>query len=306
MSGRAARSTIRPARPVTPFFVSAFALFVWWVVAHNSGSGWVQALGDVAFAMVLVGLVGPGIALLRAKIEIIQAPADGVAGLPVVVLIGSARRMRVRPVVPAGPQAFVGPRRRGADTEVALLPEMRGVHDHLTVEVATAAPFGFQWWSRRVVLDLTTPLHIAPRVGRSVPLPRWIDDRAGSSGAPLVADTGEARGVREYRPGDRRRRVHWGATAHAGRLMVRETEEPTAHPITLRVNLPQDADAAERMAENALATVVHLLDSGVQVVLATTEATGEVVGPVGERRAGGRRLAVAVGGAGPSGLDLIP
>ena len=306
MIGRALRSRIRPARPLTPFVVSALALLVWWLVAHNSGSGWVQALGDVAFGMVLIGLVGPGFALLQVQVDVAQSPADGTAGLPVVVVIRSSRRVRAVPVVPPGAVTFIGPRWGGTDAEVTIVPALRGLHENLTVDVATAAPFGIQWWTRRVVVTLPRRLHVAPRMGRPVPLPRWVDDRAGSRGAPRVAETGEARGVREYRAGDRRRRVHWGATAHAGHLMVREAEEPEAHPVTLLVHLPEDGDAAERTAEDALASVAQLLDSGLRVVLATTEAAGEVVAEVGDRHAAGRRLALAVGGSGPATLDLLP
>ena len=106
---------------------------------------------------------------------------------------------------------------------------------------------------------------------------------------------GEPRGVRPYRPGDHRRWVHWPATAHSGELMVREMEGPTAEPVTLEVHLPVDADAAERIAERAMATVVALVDRGASVLLATTETSGPKIGAVGDRRSAGRRLARAVG-----------
>ena len=64
--------------------------------------------------------------------------------------------------------------------------------------------------------------------------------------------------------------------------------------MTLDVHLPADADAAERLAERALGTVVALLDKGTPVLLATTEDVGPACRAVGDRRSAGRRLARAV------------
>jgi len=76
--------------------------------------------------------------------------------------------------------------------------------------------------------------------------------------------------------------------------MVREMEGPAAEPVTLEIRLPADRDAAERMAERAMATVVALVDRGASVLLVTTENGGPKKGAVGDRRAAGRRLARAV------------
>ena len=33
---------VRPVRPVVPLVSCAGVLLAWWLVAHNSGAGWVQ------------------------------------------------------------------------------------------------------------------------------------------------------------------------------------------------------------------------------------------------------------------------
>jgi hypothetical protein len=76
--------------------------------------------------------------------------------------------------------------------------------------------------------------------------------------------------------------------------MVRELEGPSSEPITVHVTLPRNPDEAERVAEQALGTVVRLLESGATVLLATAESSGPVVAPVADRRGAGRRLARAV------------
>jgi hypothetical protein len=62
----------------------------------------------------------------------------------------------------------------------------------------------------------------------------------------------------------------------------------------LEVRLPHDADGAERLAEQAMATIVALVDRGAAVLLATTEVQGPKIAAVGDRRSAGRRLARAV------------
>jgi uncharacterized protein (DUF58 family) len=271
---------------------------LWWLVAHNAGSGWVQVLGDLVFGTLLIGLVGPFVVVSRARITIRSAPGDGIAGSPVPVGVVSRGRMRVRPVEPPGPEVFVGPRRRrrADDAVVTLVPERRGVHDAVTFDIASAAPFALQWWTRRVTLALPSTLLVSPRCGRAQPPPVRPDEGTGDILDRPRADEGLPRGARPYLPGDPRRLVHWRATAHAGLLMVREVERPTAEPVTVTVELPADSDEAERVAEGALGSVVGLLERGGSVLLGTRETAGVVLKPVTDRRSAGRRLARAVAG----------
>lgn len=302
---------LRPGRPLAPVAAAPLAVAVGWLVAHHSGAGWVQVLGDVVFGAVVVGILGPAAVLARARVAVSVAPPDGTAGRPVPLEVSASTRVRVRPADPPGPAAFAGPAgpartarpAAGGTGTVTLLPARRGVHDRVVVDLATAAPFGLQWWTRRVVLPLPAPLAVAPRCGRpAVPPPEAGDHDADAAvavtAAAAAAPVGDPRGARPYEPGDHRRHVHWGATAHTGELMVRRHEQPAAAPRHVAVTLPPDPEAAERAAEAALGTLVALLEAGTPVVLTTTEAGGRRVAPVTDRREAGRRLAAAVDGTG--------
>jgi uncharacterized protein (DUF58 family) len=297
---------VRPARPLAPIAVTVAILVGWWLVAHNSGAGWVQALGDVAFGTLLIGMVGPAVVLTRRRVRAVRAPTDTTAGLPAEVALEASTRLRVRPVDPPGIESFIGPvrKRRSTTDTVTLVPSRRGTHDALVVDVATAAPFGLQWWTRRMVVRLPSTLYVGPRRGEPVYLSPRPRDHTGDATERVVADVGEPRGARPYRPGDDRRHVHWQASAHTGELMVREREGPSAMPLTLRVALPDDIDQAERVAEKALGTIVHLLDRGAPLVLETVEPSGPVQAPVEDRRSAGRRLSRAV--AAPGGRQDRP
>jgi uncharacterized protein (DUF58 family) len=282
---------------------SVLIVVLWWLIAHNAGSGWVQLLGDLVFGVLLIGVVGACVVVNRARINLRSAPGDGVAGFPISLRVDACSRVRVRPVDPLGPDMFVGPRsRRGAvDELVVLVPTRRGVHASVTLDIASAAPFALQWWTKRVQLPLASSLHVAPRCGGAQPSPRRPDEGTGDGVEQRRLETGLPRGARPYVPGDARRLVHWRSTAHTGRLMVREVEQPAAEPVTITVELPGDPDAAERVAEEALGSVVRLLQGGDPVLLVTREESGPVSGPVADRRSAGRRLARAVPGSIPSG-----
>lgn len=282
--------------------VAALAVIgTWWIVAHNGGSGWIQVLGDLVFGALFIGVLGPAVLLRRAEVKVVSTPADATTGLPMELWVDGSTRLRVRPTdMAASKDQFVGPnrkRRSGAES-ITLLPDHRGVYDSLTLDLATAAPFGVQWWTRRVTLPLPAALHVAPRLGPAVSLPPRRDELSGDSSQRIPADVGEPRGVRPYRPGDSRRHVHWPSTAHGRELMVRELEGPTAEPVTVTISLPDDPDRAERIAEQALGTVVRLIDRGTPVLLETTESTGPLKAQTNDRRSAGRRIARAVATSG--------
>lgn len=286
----------RPARPWGPIPTSVALVLGWWLVAHSSGQGWVQALGDVVAAALLVGLLGPWRVLRRARVEVVSVPTDAVAGSAFSLAVRASRSVRIvaLPPLSSDPVFVVRPGETEA-TEVDVVADRHRVIDSVTLELASASPFGLQWWSRRVEVSLPRPVHVAPRRGRADPLePLVPDDEAGQDGGGRrAASFGDLRAPRPYRAEDSRRLVHWPATAHTGELMVRDVERPVGRPAELTVTLPADPDEAEAAAERAMATIVALLDRDVPVLLTTTEAGGVTTALVPDHREGGRRMAAA-------------
>ncbi len=266
-------------------------LAAWEAVAHNSGSGWVQALGALLAAFILIGLLAPGVAVGRVTVAVLAGPADGVAGSPSVLTISASHPSRIIPLSPPGDEVLTGGRR---EVDVEVVPERRGEVTACRVLVGSAAPFGLLWWERRVELTLPRPLVVAPRVGAADPVASAVAPAPGEEAQRVPARVGEPRGVRPYTPGDLRHWVHWPATAHSGSLMVREMEGPTSSPVVVDVVLPPDPEAAERRAERAMGTVQRFLASGRIVELRTVEAGGPVAALVHDLGEAGRRLARAV------------
>ena len=103
------RGRLRPVHAVGPVAGSVFTLLAWAAIAHNSGSGWVQALGATLGATLLVGIVAPAWLVAHTGIAVRDAPVDGVAGEPLDLEVVATARVRVIPVAPVGKTSFVGP-----------------------------------------------------------------------------------------------------------------------------------------------------------------------------------------------------
>jgi uncharacterized protein (DUF58 family) len=95
--------------------------------------------------------------------------------------------------------------------------------------------------------------------------------------APLFEDPTRITGVREYQIGDSPRRIHWSATASAGRLLVKRYQPAIARETMLFLDLSQASYAIQRMyaaSELAIVTAASLanhivLREGLAVGLAT-------------------------------------
>ena len=143
----------------------------------------------------------------------------------------------------------------------------RGSYEGAPVTLVTGWPFGIVRSCRTIDVP-----------GAIVVVPRWVELGSfpilepSSSPAEALHERARTRageeyfGVREYRPGDPRRLVHWRSTARAGRLVVREFEEHVAVPVGLvltgtAVKSGEDP-AFEALVEAAASIGVYALSTG--------------------------------------------
>lgn len=173
-----------------------------------------------------------------------------------------------------------------AVSELVRTAERRGIFSSGEIVLKTGAPFGFLKTERRI--EVASPLTV---------IPRWVQLRSfpilepSSFPADVLherARTGageEYIGIREYRPGDPRRAVHWRSTARLGRLVVREFEEDVASRVTLVVagrdhGSPPDS-AFEHLVSAAASIMVYALSTGhpVELVRSGREGPERIVEP---------------------------
>ncbi|MDP9067352.1 MAG: DUF58 domain-containing protein [Actinomycetota bacterium] len=169
-----------------------------------------------------------------------------------------------------------------AHVELVKSARRRGVFSAAAVTLTTGAPFGFLRSTRTI--DVASDL---------VVVPRWVELKSfpilepSSYPADVLherARTGageEFIGVREYRPGDPPRAVHWRSTARAGRLVVREFEEEVASRVSLvlagaDVGVPPDS-AYETLVSAVASIGIYALQTGHPVELLRAGPRGEIV-----------------------------
>ena len=148
----------------------------------------------------------------------------------------------------------------------------RGVYPLEALTLSTAFPFGL--FTKERDLALPGELVIWPRADRPVFLPappggtsrpRYSD----ASGVALGA-RGEFRGLREYRPGDDPRDIHWRSTARTGEPVVREYDQDSAETIWICLDTRDDpGERAEAAVETAASLAARAFQEGRRFALAT-------------------------------------
>jgi uncharacterized protein (DUF58 family) len=125
----------------------------------------------------------------------------------------------------------------------------RGWFEFPAVRLHTGAPFGLYRAQRESALS--TEVLVFPEYRELKRLPLLDRMPAHENPFPRLGRSGEFVGVREYRPGDERRQVHWRSSARAGRLIVKELAEETQPGLTIAL----DMRAASRVGDEPHTTL---------------------------------------------------
>jgi hypothetical protein len=95
-----------------------------------------------------------------------------------------------------------------------------------------------------------------------------VRELEASVAAPRAGSGTEMFGVREYRPGDPLRRIHWRSSARHGELIVREFEPPGVQTLGIFCDpSPPTPEAADQIARIAASEAWDCLRAGGRVVL---------------------------------------
>jgi uncharacterized protein (DUF58 family) len=137
--------------------------------------------------------------------------------------------------------------------------------------VATRFPFSlFEKWRE---IDLPAEVVVYPEL---VDVPRAIEsrrDRQGEIGHRRPGRGDEIHGLRELRPGDDVRVIHWRTSARRGRLMVREHEEEQSRQVCVYLDNARSEGVAEGDADPIVERAISIAAS----VVAQRAALGQGV-----------------------------
>jgi uncharacterized protein (DUF58 family) len=169
------------------------------------------------------------------------------------------------------------PPERSQHTSYRYTISGRGLHRFDAARISTKFPFALFRKSREI--DLPDEVLVYPaQVDVSDLTAAW---RSGRGAAPLGRG---GRGedffsVREFRPGDDSREIHWKSSARVGRLMLREREDAINRRVAIYLDNRAPAPATEEIrlqVEHAIARAAslasHYLQRGFRVRLVTRTA----------------------------------
>ena len=157
----------------------------------------------------------------------------------------------------------------------------RGDFANGSVKLSTAAPLGFV--RRERVVQVDSAIIVAPQ---------WVDLRSfpilepSSSPAERLherARTGSGQeyvGVRDYRPGDPAKWVHWRSSARRDQLVVREFEHEVSTPVSILITGKDTGEAPdssfEAVVSAAASIALYALSTGHPVELFRAGPMGDV------------------------------
>lgn len=151
------------------------------------------------------------------------------------------------PEVPAG----------GSATRiVSYRPARRGAVARASGSVSTLFPFALFEKSADIAGDVSLVVYPAP--GEAECPETGAEDGAPVEGDAAAGRPGPAiRGVRDHKPADPVRDIHWKASARLGRWMVKEREKESAPVAELRLTAPAPPPEFERAVSRACAMVLR-------------------------------------------------
>ena len=228
---------------------------VLFVLGTNVQAGWLFVLAALLIGAVAAGLVLP-VRATRGVVVERRAPEEvhqGDEAIVDVVVHGgrhvTRRGLLVHDRFLEPTDLWVGTVRPGEQVEVTTMrmARDRGVHRTEPVSVRSSAPFGVAERRRRVeaggptttVLPAVEPLGPLPFV-RAAPT-----TELAMHTAPRRGHGPEYLGIREYRPGDSMRHVHWASTARTGAMMVREFEQEQTRRLAIVIDAGRDGRSGD-------------------------------------------------------------
>ncbi len=151
----------------------------------------------------------------------------------------------------------------GGEVRVSLVPRRRGVLSFDGIDLVRPDVFGLAYG--RVAKSLADRLVVLPKRYRLphflLPAQRLLQP-GGHALASTIGDSEEFLSLREYRPGDSLRRVHWKSFARTGEPVVKEyeTEFFERHALVLDTGAETESDVFEE-AVSIAASFVYTIDT---------------------------------------------
>src|SRR5918998_5906710 len=269
-------------RIAKPAFVVCLG-FILYLIATNSGAGWLYVVAAAIGGVVAVSALLPPWNVRGVEVVARRTPVLLTAGEPFECSLEIENTGRFTRHLLEVEDRFAGDEGRAVAVRVRRdEPEVvsytvenprRGIYAGGGILVESGAPFGLFYGRRRewVASDIV----VYPRTFDVAGLPpsAVVDAERGDKSESSTLHRGhggELWGVREYRPGDPARLVAWKRSARdllAGKLAVVELAQETHPPLVIALNLDERAprEAREMIISTGASLLLYGLTEGREV-----------------------------------------
>lgn len=293
-------SSKRRFAPTTAGVVAAVTVVLMAVLSIFFGAG-ACVVSSLALAVLLLSAWVSARNLIGAQVRV-RTPSrvDATSDFPVGVEVRSSAPTRdvVVSLAPGGaslrPMIYlrrVTGRAAASRCDQRVMP--RGRVTGFAVELRSSFPFGL--FETRFRTRAEVDLLVRPRTGRLRRLDQHLRAVAPTDRRRQVDKRGdqEFRALREWRPGESRRRIGWKASARRGRIVVRDFEDPrrVRVEVVLDLRAPRSAYGSFEIAVRLAGSLVrHYHERGHVTRLVCLGGTNEVRDAVGGRGGEGTLL----------------
>jgi uncharacterized protein (DUF58 family) len=243
--------------------------------AINTGNNLLYLLVSMLLGLIVVSGVLSEQSIRRLRVEPLP-PGELFAGVPALLGARVVNRKRRRTsysvtieVLDGGHRTYLPRLEAGGERLVTWQAgaPARGRRRFPAFRIVTRFPFGLFVKGRQLVPD--AEMLVYPAVTPIADGRRRQVEGAGSSAARRRGRGHDLYNLRDYRPGDDPRLIHWRSSAKSGALIVREREADSARDtrLVLRGTGERDPARLERGLSEAASLAAHLLRAGGAVEL---------------------------------------
>lgn len=239
-----------------------------YIIATNVQSGWLYLLTAFLLSLLIFSAFRPVFYLSKYEVKR-EVPPKGSVGEPLTVDLFIKKIKRTAPLIEVRDNFLnscyqrllynVGPKIQKISYQIT--PQHRGIYNNGSVELSFSAPFGF--FRHRKTKEHNSEVIIYPKV---IPIKNLYLSTSTffSSNESKVKKKHrfgqEYYGVRDYRPKDPLRFVHWKSTAKKGQLMIKEYEDEYISHLSIATDLNYiESNGIERNpTEDSLSLAISL------------------------------------------------
>ncbi len=268
----------------TVLFTALIAL-----AATNTGNNALYMVFAALLALLVLAGLSARINLARLVVEV-EAPAEVFANRPCSLLLKGRNQSYLLPSwlvqvsVDSSPGVLLAhlPRRSltprsPVEVTCELLLSRRGVHRLEWLHLSTLFPFGLMQATRRLPLRLEVLVY--PEVFPAATNEPARQRRSGEESSLLRGFGFELWGLREMRPGDDPRGIHWKQTARTGGYIFQERQAEQSRRVAIMLDNAtgtldeEQRSRFERLVSEAATMALEFLGRGYEVELVTRDCT---------------------------------